>query len=97
MTKGKFIRPKPVHRRQTKQKWLVGSQVRLTKVMEPALRDVPLRRLTATGIISRVYIRFARTPNMRRVCYEITLNSEILGSELWNVQPGEDSFKVEIL
>lgn len=93
----KFVRPEPVYERHVEQKWLVGTLVRLTKSREPALRDVPASRLTATGIISKVYVRFSRTPAMRHVAYEVSLDSEILSSALWNVIPGYDSFRVELL
>ena len=93
----KFVRPKPVHKRQTEQKWLVGAQVRLTKIREPALRNVPARRLTATGVISCVFLKFSRTPNLRHVVYEIALDSEILGNEVLCVSPGEDSIRLELL
>lgn len=87
------------HERHTEQnpKWLVGVRVRITKMPEHALRDVPKHRLTATGTISKVYIEFARTPNMRRVVYVVDYDTELLSTMSGGIKPGLDDFKLELL
>ncbi len=87
----------PTMKRQTMQKWVVGARVRLTKGPEPALDNVPKTRLTGTGTIKSVMIRFPRTPSLRAVAYTITLDNELLGESLWTVTPGSDSFYVELI
>lgn len=83
--------------RHTKQKWLVGDKVRITKPKEPALKNVPDCRLTAVGIISKVFMKFPKTPNLQSIVYVCTLDSELLGSKIWAICPGCDDMKLEVL
>ena len=88
---------KPPYERHIKQVWLVGTYVRVTKLREPCLHDVPDERLTAEGIITKVFIRFARTPDMRAVVYCVDLYTELLSELVWSVCPGCDTMKLELL
>jgi hypothetical protein len=85
------------HKKQTKQKWLVGARVRVTKLMESCLKDVPKRRLSSLGRISGVSLRFPRTEHLRRVVYSVELDNELLGSHKWTVQPGFDTMQLQIV
>lgn len=89
--------PTPPHERQLIQQWMVGQRVRVTKMMERCLRSVPKQRLTVTGRISKAYVHFAKTDEMRRVVYEVLLDTEILGSTTACICPGYDSLRVELL
>ncbi len=84
-------------KRHVKQKWLVGERVRVTKQMESCLKDVPKHRLTALGRISGVHLKFSRTPNMRKVVYQVELDTELLGSHKWGICLGDDSMELEII
>lgn len=92
-----IIIPKLPHKRQRTQKWLVGSRVRVTKLKEFALRDVPFHRLTATGVISKVYLKFPKTAKLYHVVYSVTLDTEILGEMLIHVVPGYDSVRLQLI
>ena len=76
------------HERQTTQEWMVGQRVRVTKLPEKCLRSVPKKRLTSLGRISAVNVKFSSTPDLRRVVYEVELDTELLGDHKWAVQPG---------
>ncbi len=85
------------HKRQTQQVWMVGQRVRITKDPEKCLRDVPKKRLTSLGRIAGVRLKWARTPKLRYVIYSIELDTELLGSHKWSVQPGYDTMKLELI
>jgi hypothetical protein len=85
------------HKKQTKQKWLVGARVRVTKMMEPCLNDVPKQRLSSLGWIASSSLRFPRTEHLRRVVYSVELDNELLGSHKWTVQPGFDTMQLQIV
>ena len=85
------------HKVQKAQAWLVGQRVRVTKLREPCLRDVPDSRLTSCGVIERVTLRYPHTTELRRVVYTMALDSRILGSKVWVVTPGHDTIKVELI
>lgn len=83
--------------KHTKQVWLVGERVRITKAWEPCLTDVPSSRLSALGWISSVHLRYPRTEELRRVVYSVETDTELLGSHKWSIQPGYDSMNLEIV
>ena len=83
--------------KQIKQKWLVGERVIITKAMEPCLESVPSHRLVALGWISGVRLMFPRTKELRRVAYEVELDSELLGCSKWAIVPGYDSMELEVI
>jgi len=85
------------HKRQIKQKWLVGQRVCIEKLQEPALVDVPKCRLKSNGIISKAYLKFPSSKQLCHMCYLVRLDSEILSSMDWIISPGYDTLKVDLL
>jgi len=84
------------HKRHRTQKWRLGQKVRITKPMPP-LGGVPLKRLTAVGVISRVTMQFPSTPDMAQIIYWVSLRSELLSVREIGVCPGKDLLTVELL
>ncbi len=74
---------------QKRQSFSVGERVRMTFPREPALRDVSDSRLTSEGVVEKVSMRFARTPELAEMQYHIALDSRILGASTWVVMQSQ--------